>query len=312
MGDTLKGRVAIVTGSGRGVGRAIAMALAAEGAKVVTNSRRPGGRVTAGLSGKALDKPDASAKMLLHGDAGTTAEQIRGAGGEATACYADISRFGEAKKLVEAAVAAYGKIDIVVNAAGIPAQGSVEEITEEKWDECLNSRPKGYFNVVHFAAPYMIAQGYGRIVNCASGAFMGDPSSDSPHYCAASAGVVGFTRAIAGELYSRGITANAFCPQPGVPGPDEVRSAARPASPPGPDLSALCPFIVFLCSEKSGHISGTVFSLSGNTISRHQEPSVVRTMIKPEDKGIWTVEEIDRWAQSKLLDGYRSICEQLQ
>jgi 3-oxoacyl-[acyl-carrier protein] reductase len=319
MGEALKGRVAIVTGSGRGIGRAIAMALAAEGAKVVTNNRKPGGLVTVSLSGEALDKLDAAAKKRLDediekysGDAETTAQAILSAGGEAIACFADISRFDEAKKLVETAVGTYGKIDIVVNAAGIPAQGSVEEIAEEEWDECLNTKPKGYFNVVHFAAPYMIAQGYGRIVNRASGSFMGDRCFDDAHDCAANAGVVGFTRAIAGELYSRGITANAFCPyaqtRPIVPGPDEVRFAGRPA----PDPSALCPFIVFLCSEKSGHISGTVFSLNGNTISRHQEPSVIRTMIKPVDKGIWTVEEIDRWVDSELLDGYHSICEQLQ
>jgi 3-oxoacyl-[acyl-carrier protein] reductase len=323
MGDTLKGRVAIVTGSGHGIGRAIAMALAAEGAKVVTNNRRPGGRVTANISREALDKLDAAAKKKLDedtekysGDAETTAQAILSAGGEATACFADISRFDEAKKLVETAVGTYGKIDIVVNVAGILAQDSVEDITEEKWDECLNAKPKGYFNVVHFAAPYMIAQGYGRIVNCASGAFMGDRFFDDAHYCAANAGVVGLTRAIAGELYSRGITANAFCPhahtRPSVPDLDEVRFAGRPKFPPAPDPSTLCPFIVFLCSEKSGHISGTVFSLNGNTISRHREPSVIRTMIKPVDRGIWTVEEIDRWVDSKLLNGYHSICEQLQ
>jgi NAD(P)-dependent dehydrogenase (short-subunit alcohol dehydrogenase family) len=162
----------------------------------------------------------------------------------------------------------------------------------------------------------MIKQGYGRIINCASGAFMGDRFFDDSHYCAANAGVVGFTRAIAGELYSHGITANVFCPsantRPRVTGlSDEPRFAGRPKFPPGPDPSTLCPFILFLCSEKSAHVSGTVFSLHGNFIGRHQEPAVCRTMIKPMEKGAWTVEEIDSMVDIQLLNGYHSICEEL-
>ncbi len=323
MGELLKDRVAIVTGSGHGIGRAIALALAAEGAKVVTNNRRPGGRVTAHITPEEYEalSPEARKKLdeetaVYSGDAETTAQQIRDAGGEATACFADISRFDEAKKLVDTAVETYGGIHIIVNVAGILAQGSVEDITEQEWDECLDAKPKGYFNVVHFAAPHMIAQRYGRIVNCASGAFMGDRFFDDSHYCAANAGVVGFTRAIAGELYQFGITANCFCPnaatRPAAPSDDKPRFEGRPVLPRAPHPSTLTPFILFLCSENCRDVSGTVFSLSGNRISRHREPTVCRTMIKPMEQGKWTVEEIDRLVDEQLLNGYHSICGKLQ
>ena len=318
MGDLLKDRVALVTGSGHGIGRAIAIALAAEGAKVVTNNRKPGGKIAHNLSPEEYAQLDDEGKKRLaeemekfSGDAESTARTIKEAGGEAIPCYADIAVFADAKRLVETTVATYGQIDIVVNVAGILARGSVDEITEEEWDICLDTKPKGHFNVIHFAAPYMIKQGYGRIVNCASGAFMGNMFYDAPHYCASNAGVVGLTRAVAGELFTNGITCNVFCPHSQTrPRFDDVhqhQDEGRPVFPPAPDPSVQTPFIVFLCSERSASVSGTVFFLNGNLIARHREPAIVRTMIKPMEKGIWTVEEIDQVVDAQLLNGYHSI-----
>jgi len=321
MGELLKDRVALVTGSGHGIGRAIAIALAAEGAKVVTNNRKPGGRIDAIIPKEEYDKLDDAAKKKLDeefenygGDAEKTAGKIKAMGGEATPCYADISDFDDAKMLVETTVSTYGKIDIIVNVAGILAKGSVDEITEEEWDVCLDTKPKGHFNVIHFAVPYMIKQGYGRIINCASGAFMGNRFFDAPHYCAANAGVVGLTRAVATELFSSGITCNAFCPNAQTrPTMDMMaikKYEGRPVFPAtGPDPSTLTPFIIFLCSWQSAHVSGTVFFLNDNMIARHREPAAVRTMIKPMEKGIWTVEEIDKVIDAQLLNGYQSIAE---
>ena len=318
MGEVLKDRVAVVTGSGHGIGRAIAIALAAEGAKVVTNNRKPGGKVESNLSPEEYASLDEAGRKKLadeiekySGDAESTARAIIAAGGEAVPCYADITKFSDAKRLVETAAATYGSVDIIVNVAGILARGSVDEITEEEWDICLDTKPKGHFNVIHFAAPYMIKQGYGRIVNCSSGAFMGNMFYDAPHYCASNAGVVGLTRAVAGELFSQGVTCNAFCPHSQTrPRFDDVHrheDEGRPAFPPAPDPSVLTPFIIFLCSEASAHVSGSVFFLNGNLIGRHREPTAVRTMIKPPEKGIWTVDEIDRVVDAQLLNGYHSI-----
>ena len=323
MGDLLKDRVAIVTGSGHGIGRAVAIALAEEGAKVITNNRKPGGRVEANITEEKYNELDAEAKKKLDdeieelsGDAEKTANTIIAAGGEATHCFSDISTFEGAKKLVDAAVDAYGKVDIVVNIAGILAQGSVDQITEEEWDVCWDTKPKGHFNVLHFAVPYMLEQGYGRIVNCASGAFMGDKYFDNSHYCASNAGTVGLVRAVAGELRTSGITANAFCPsgrtRPEIPEDKQaLMFEDRPKIPKAVDPSVICPFVVFLCSEASHDITGTVFSTHGNMIARHDEPAVCRTMIKPVEKGLWTVEEIDRAVDNHLLNGYHSIVEGL-
>ena len=318
MGELLKGRAALVTGSGHGIGRAIAIALAAEGASVVTNNRKPGGRINEIIPKDEYDKLDKATQAKLNeeyenfsGDAEKTAARIKAAGGEATACYADISNFDDAKRLVDTTVSAYGRIDIIVNVAGILARGSVDEITEEEWDVCLDTKPKGHFNVIHFAAPYMIKQGYGRIVNTSSGAFMGNLFYDAPHYCASNAGVVGLTRAVAGELFSQGITCNAFCPHAQTrPRMDDIapkQDDGRPIFPAAPDPSTLTPFIIFLCSEASAHVSGTVFFLNDNLIARHREPIAVRTMIKPEKLGVWTLDEIDRVVDSQLLNGYHSI-----
>ena len=321
MGSVLKDRVALVTGSGHGIGRAIAVAIAAEGAKVVTNNRKPGGRINDIMPLEEYEKLDAAVKKKLDeeyekysGDAEGTAALIKAAGGEAIGCFADISTFDGAKKLVDAAIAAYGKIDIVVNVAGILGRGEVEDITEAEWDVMLDTKPKGHFNVLHFAVPYMMKQGYGRIVNCASGAFMGVEFHAAPHYCAANAGVVGLTRAVATELWADGITCNAFCPHAQTR-PDTAayaphltkHDASRPVMPLGPDPSTLTPFIVFLCSEASAHVSGTVFFINENLVARHQEPIAVRTMIKPRNEGIWTVEEIDEVVDAQLLNGYHSI-----
>ena len=286
MGDLLKGRVALVTGSGHGIGRAVAIALAAEGASVVTNNRKPGGRINDIIPKEEYDNlDDATRKKLdeeyenFSGDAEKTANRIKASGGEATACYADISKSDDAKRLVDTVVATYGKIDIIVNVAGILARGSVDEITEEEWDLCLDTKPKGHFLVIHYAAPYMIKQGYGRIVNCASGAFMGNLFYDAPHYCASNAGVVGLTRAVAGELFSNGVTCNAFCPHAQTrPRMDDIapkQDEGRPIFPAAPDPSTETPFIVFLCSEACKNVETGIFAAHMNVVLDNDGPVTI-------------------------------------
>jgi 3-oxoacyl-[acyl-carrier protein] reductase len=323
MGDTLKGRVAIVTGSGHGIGRAIAVAFAGEGAKVVTNNRKPGGRVTSQAPKEIIDTLDEAALKKLEegirkhsGDAETTARTIRDKGGEATAVFGDISKWDDAKRLVDTTVETYGKIDIIVNVAGILAQGSVEDITEAAFDECVTAKPKGYFHIVRFAVPHMAKAGYGRILNCASGAYMGDMFFDDSHYCASNAGVVGFSAAIARELFDKGITVNTFCPgaatRPHIEADDQPHFEDRPLLPPQEEPEALAPFIIYLCSEKTSEITGATFGVYGATIQRHSESPICKTMIKPDDKGPWTVEEIDGVVDRFLLNDYHSIVPQLR
>jgi 3-oxoacyl-[acyl-carrier protein] reductase len=218
MGTTLKGKVAVVTGSGQGIGRAIAMAMGKEGASVITNNRKPGSTKFAIINDAQLNAlpPDKKQWVLqlqkeYTGDAETTAQKIRELGGEATPFFGDVSKFDVAAKLIQTAVDKYGKIDILVNVAGTFRFSAIWEMTEETWDYVNNVKPKAYFCSIRHAAPHMMNQKWGRILNCTSLAWAGDNLKHA-NYAAANASVVGLTRASARELWPYGITCNAFAP----------------------------------------------------------------------------------------------------
>jgi 3-oxoacyl-[acyl-carrier protein] reductase len=323
MGDTLKGKIAVVTGSGQGIGRAIAIAMGKEGAKVVTNNRKPGSTNFAILSEAELnalseEKREWALRLSKEysGDAETTAQKIRELGGEAIPFFADISKFDEAAKLIQTAVDTYGKIDILVNVAGAFGFSAVWEMTEELWDHVTNVKPKGYFNCIRHAAPHMMKQKWGRILNCTSKAWAGDPLRHC-EYAAANAGVVGLTRAVATELYEYGITCNAFSPyartraswelnayQMAV---DESRNPSlnKKTMPweltPSPD--EMGPFLVYLASDEAANISGSVFNVGGAGVGIYAEPDIKRTITK--FGGSWTVEELKQQVPRALLAGYK-------
>lgn len=324
--ELLKGRVAVVTGSGQGVGRALALGLAAHGAKVVTNNRRPGSTGNAMLTreqyGRLPEEKRAwydGLQAELNGDAETTAAAIREQGGEATACFADIAKFGDAERLIRTAVDAYGRIDILCNVAGAFGVCDIDQISEELWDRVTGIKPKGYFNTMRFAVPHMKRQRFGRIINCTSRAFMGDVIKHA-EYCAANAGVVGLTRGAAMELREYGITCNAFGPFAKTRAAYELEALAltreEPLLPGGappsfddtPEPSRVVPFLLYLASEHGAAISGSVFTLSGNVIQMHQEPVVARMLEKAGDEP-WTVEELIKSAPRSLLKNYRSIAD---
>ena len=218
MGNSLEGKVAIVTGSGQGIGRAIAIGLAEEGAKVVTNNRKKGSTGNALLKDQVVDGMTEEKKAWLKkemekeaGDAETTAAAIKALGGDAIPFFGDIAKFDTAAEMVKTCVKEFGKIDILVNVAGAFGFDPIWKISEETWDKVNNTKPKGYFNAIRHAVPHMMDQKWGRILNCTSRAFLGDVLKHA-EYCTANAGVVGLTRAVAKELYGYGITCNAFSP----------------------------------------------------------------------------------------------------
>lgn len=324
MGDMFKDKVVLVTGSGQGVGRAIALAFAAEGAKVVTNNRKPGSTRLVAMSEEAYDSLTTEKKRAfddlyagITGDAETTAQTIRERGGEALPIYCDISKIEEAQKMVNQIIDAYGTIHILVNVAGGFGGGPLQEMSEEQWDRVNNIKPKGYFNVMKFVLPHMMNQKHGRIINCTSKAFMGDIIKHT-EYCTANAGVVGLTRGAACEFYHHGITVNAFGPwartRASYEGsfrtqdPDRAIPGQKsfPSSDVTPDPEAVCPFILYLCSEHAAHVTGTVFTLAGNEIGMHQQPIVTKTLFKP-GKEYWTMEELVREGSRSLLKGYQNI-----
>lgn len=334
MGDNLKGKVAVVTGSGQGIGRAIAMGLAEEGAKVVTNNRTKNSKTRALIEESQLAALDAEKRdqfekqtEAIGGDAGTTAMLINERGGEATPFYGDISDFSVAEQLIKTAVDTYGDIDILVNVAGSFGFSRIEKMTEELWDRVNTVKPKGYFNCIRHAVPYMMKKKWGRILNCTSKAWLGDVIKHA-EYCAANAGVVGLTKAVAIELYSYGITCNAFSPwaktrasyemdtyNETVDEEDSPFLRKMPAMPGGrtmtditPSPEYIAPFVVYLATDAASKISGSVFTLGGNTVSMYSEPIHSHNMTKYDIKP-WTLEEIAQQAPRALFMGYHSIAK---
>jgi 3-oxoacyl-[acyl-carrier protein] reductase len=320
MGNILQGKVAIVTGSGQGIGRAIAVGLAKEGAKVVTNNRRPGSTGHVHLDDSILNSMTTEQREWLReqveestGDAETTAEAIREIGGEAVPFFGDISSFEIAGKLVQTAVDNFGKLDILVNVAGTFGFSALWEMTEELWDYVTLTKPKGYFNCIRHAAPLMMKQRWGRILNCTSRAFLGDVLKHA-EYCAANAGVVGLTRAVAIELYPYGITCNAFAPHARTRAAFELEAydkAVTEAESPWmdrkyafplentPSADDLAPFVAYLVSDEAAEINGMVFLVAGSSIGVYSEPEISRTLIKVG--GRWTLDEIRQQVPRGLL-----------
>ena len=296
MGDRLKDRVALVTGSGQGIGKAIAVALAKEGAKIVTNNRRPG---TSG------------------GDAETTAREIRDLGGQAVPFFGSVSDFDGAQKLIQTALDKFGRVDILVNNAGADAPKMVWNMAEEDWDRCVDSFLKGSFNCIRYVAGLMREQRWGRIINTTSTAWLG--TVGHCNYGAAKAGLVGLTRAVAREVGRYGVTCNAYAPTAAtrftlsediVAGFKKRYEAGlmtkerfeELTNPPGPETVA--PFVVYLCTDAAADINGQVFDVTGGNIALYSEPVKKKAIDKQE--GLWTVEELTELVPKVLLEGYKN------
>ena len=324
MSASLKGKVAIVTGSGQGIGRVVALAMAKEGAKVVTNNRKPDSTGFAIVNDSLIHSLSEEKQEWLRreaaaakGDAETTAKAIRDSGGEAVSFFGDVSNYEIARQLIQKAVDNFGKIDILVNVAGTFAFCPVWEATEEIWDH-VNIKPKAHFNCIRHALPFMMQQNWGRIINCASGDFRGVGIRESC-YTAANAAVIGLTGAIAQELYPYGITCNAFAPNARTRASFELAAyeMANPAdhgpwvdnnfklplanSPSAEDIG---PFICYLATEEAAGISGSLFYIGGKTVGLYAEAELKSTLTKYG--GRWTIEELKEQVPRALLSGYRS------
>jgi 3-oxoacyl-[acyl-carrier protein] reductase len=190
----LKGKSAVVTGAGRGIGRAIALLLAQEGASVIVVD--PG----VGRSGEPTEERPAD----------DVVSEIVAAGGKAQANYDSVSDYLKAGLMIKQCVDAYGKIDILVNVAGNLRERMIWNMSEDDFDSVVSVHLKGHWNLCHHAVKYMRQAGYGRIINFSSDAFKG--SVGQCNYSASKAGIIALTRSIAKETYKNGITANAICP----------------------------------------------------------------------------------------------------
>ncbi|MGN0262349.1 MAG: SDR family NAD(P)-dependent oxidoreductase, partial [Eggerthellaceae bacterium] len=297
----LDGKVAIVTGSGQGIGRGIAIGLAREGAIVITNNRKKGTFSAAAYDKDSMPAEDYEQLIALSGDAEATVAMIEEEGGKALAVYGDVAKPEDADCLVQAAIDNFGRIDILVNNAGGTGSGSIESLDEATWDKLTLAKTKGAFNTMHAAVPYMREQGYGRIFNCSSDAWVGLVDNDA--YSAGNAGAVGLTWASAKELYRYGITVNAYCPQGASPAHaveynKMLRNVkAMTGQDPDPRLLAIVeadhgdpanlgPFFAYLCTEEAGNISGEVFAIkSSGRFSRYEYPQPIASIEPAPGKG---------------------------
>lgn len=241
----LEGKIAIVTGGTRGIGRAIALDLAANGADIAINYR------------KSVDL------------AQELAEIIRGMGRRALVIQADVSSFDDAQAMVEKVLNDFGQVDILVNNAGMNWDGVVWKMSEEQWDRVISVDLKGTFNYTRAVTPVFREQGSGKIVNITSinglrGKF------GQTNYSAAKAGVIGFTKACARELGRYSVNVNSVAPglietEMVKEAPQKVRDMALAEIVLGrlglPDEVAYV--VTFLCTDKARHITGQVIQVDG-------------------------------------------------
>ncbi|GGY61661.1 3-oxoacyl-ACP reductase [Streptomyces olivaceoviridis] len=285
MSLPLEGLSAIVTGAGRGLGRAEALELARLGAAVVVNDYGQPGRDGSG---------PASA-----GPAQEVAEEIRAAGGRAVAHTGDVSDFPQARALVESAVSAFGKLDVLVNNAGILRDRMVFSMTEDEWDAVIRVHLKGHFNTIRFAAAHWRERSkaagtavYGRIVNTSSEAFLAG-SAGQPNYAAAKGGIVGLTTSTALALAKYGVTANAICPRARTRMTEDVFAGLRRPEegldPLAPEHVA--PLVGYLASPAAARVNGQLLVVHGGMVAVIERPRV-RARFDSE-RETFTYDELD-------------------
>ncbi|MDJ1133420.1 3-oxoacyl-ACP reductase [Streptomyces iconiensis] len=282
---SLQGKTAVVTGAGRGLGRAEALELARLGANVVINDFGQSGRDG---SGQASAAP-----------AEQVAAEIRAAGGQAVAHQGDVADFTQAGELVELALDTYGSLEIVVNNAGILRDRMVFSMTEDEWDSVIRVHLKGHFNTTHFAAAHWRERSkaaggpvYGRIINTSSEAFVAG-SPGQPNYAAAKGGIVGLTTSTAGALAKYGVTANVICPRARTRMTEDVFQGfevpVEGLDPLAPEH--VSPLVGYLASPAAAKVNGQLLVVHGGMVALLERPKVAAKF--DTSKEVFTFQELD-------------------
>jgi NAD(P)-dependent dehydrogenase (short-subunit alcohol dehydrogenase family) len=266
----LDGRVAIVTGAGRGIGRSVALLLARRGAAVVVND------LGAAVDGSGSDATPAQQAV----------KEITEAGGKAVANGADISDHAAAEGLVRDAIESFGRLDVLVNVAGILRDRMVFNMAEQEWDDVIRVHLKGTFNTTKFAAAHWRSlreeTAQNRIINFTSvSGLHGSPGQ--PNYAAAKMGIVGLTYSSANALAKYGVTVNAISPGAATrmtaTVPQDRRRAGLPAVNDERSPDNVAPIVAYLASEQSGWITGRIIHSSGYEIALYNNPQPVSRLI---------------------------------
>jgi NAD(P)-dependent dehydrogenase (short-subunit alcohol dehydrogenase family) len=273
----LKDKVAVVTGAARGIGREIALLMAREGAKVVVNDY--GG------------KEDGTEAARTPAD--EVVNEIKAQGGQAVANYDSVATMAGGKSIIQTALDHFGRVDIVVNNAGILRDRMIFNMTEEEWDAVLNTHLKGTFAVTRAAVPVMREQKWGRFINMTStSGLVGNVGQ--ANYAAAKLGIVGFTKVVALDMARYNVTANCISPFAWtrmigtIPTETEAQKARveklKQLSP-----AHIAPMAVFLATEEAKDISGQVFGVRGKEIMLFNHMRPIRSIHHAEG---WTPERL--------------------
>lgn len=269
MGNFLAGKVVAVTGAGRGIGRAVALACAAEGARVVVNDY-----------GVTIDGEEPAGEV-----AAAVAKEIEAAGGEAVAVTDDISTMAGGQRIADIALARYGHIDGAVCVAGILRERMLFNMTEEEWDPVIATHLKGTFTVFRAASAAMRRQGGGTLIGFTSGSHQG--SIAQANYASAKGGVISLVRSAALGLHKYGVTANCVAPvartRMSAKVPMELAEIGEPE-----DVAALVAYLLSDRARAEG-ITGQVYTVAGPKIAVWAQPRELRAAYA---EGGWSPEKI--------------------
>jgi NAD(P)-dependent dehydrogenase (short-subunit alcohol dehydrogenase family) len=277
MKKLLDGKVALVTGGGRGVGKGIALALAQAGAKVVVND------LGASISGE-LDGEQPAAQVVA---------EIKAMGGDAIVDGGNVAVWGDAHKMVQAGVDAFGRIDIVVNNAGILRDVMFHRMSEQEFDDVIAVHLKGTFNVSRAAATFFKEQGSGAYVHMTStSGLIGN--FGQANYSAAKLGITALSKSIALDMQKFGVRSNAVAPFAWTRMIDSIPAETPEQKKRVEGLKKLvpekvAPFVVGLCADEAKHVSGQVFGVRNNEIYLFSQPRPIRSAHRSEG---WTPESV--------------------
>jgi NAD(P)-dependent dehydrogenase (short-subunit alcohol dehydrogenase family) len=288
----LEGKVVVVTGAANGIGRAAAVALAAQGARVVVNDLNV-----------SLDGTSASQSTAAH-----VVEEIRAAGGEAVANGDSVAEYASAQRIIEAAADTYGRVDAVVNNAGIVRDKMFHKLTPEDFDAVVKGHLYGCFNHSHAAARHVREQSGGSLINMTSNsAVIGNRGQ--ANYCAAKLGIVGLSKAMALDMAAFNVRSNCIAPlawsrmTETIPAKTEEQARhVEKIRRMGPETIA--PLICYLASDASAEVSGQVFAIRLNEIFLMSQSRPVRSVHRSDG---WTTESIAEHGMAALRASFMPL-----
>ncbi len=290
----LEGKVAIVTGAGRGIGRALALQMAEEGARVVVND--------AGVGPDGIGHDNGPAEQVVA--------EIKDKGLTAVANYDSVATMDGGDSIIKTALDSFGRLDILVNNAGILRDRMIFNMSEQEWDDVIAVHLKGHFACIKPAAVLMRQQRYGRIINFSSESGLWGNAGQA-NYGAAKSGIAGLTRVVARDMGRYGVTCNAIAPRAmtrltaTIP---QQRPGAAPADAPRPEQlrqlapEFIAPMVCYLASDHAWNVNGQIFHVYAGTVALLSHPLPSRTIFK---NGMWTLDELSKLVP-QMMEGVRN------